>query len=1048
MKPIAITLSAFGPYAKETTLQFDLLGKQGLFLITGDTGAGKTTIFDAIAFALFGETSGSTRPVDTLRSDFASSDQKTYVSLTFLHKNKIYTIKRNPKYERPKKTGEGFTSESADATLELPNKEIVTGYRDVNAKISDLLGITSQQFKQIAMIAQGEFLALLHANSTQRGEIFRRVFDTGLYQSMQKLLKEQEKEAKKACEALEQGILSSVSYLSCSKEAEGMALKEKLEKASIHNATDILTDLTLQMQVDQENKDKLSMEISHLTESITQKITQITNATHLNEAHKALDDTLIQRAKLMEQKDTHFLQIKQYQDAEKAWYTIQPLEAELNKERDNEAALLSDILSLEGQIQTKEASLIDVTAAYQAEVAKEEIKERLATSINHYTSMLSHYEIIESLEHEIKEIEMQKNKTMLQEESQLKDLQTLQENKESLTLSIEQHSLAEVNLAKLEQEREHLNRKEKDLSHLLELCHALLQAGEQAIVLQETYKSSESSYEAIQKDYMEMELAFFRNQAGLLAKSLQEGDSCPVCGSTHHPVKAMLEANAPKEEDLNKAKLSVEKLRKKLEEAAKQLDIKRNEIHMTKEQFDKQAPLYVTNVNTSAPVDDFVIQILDMMNQVTLKKSDFVSKEHLYREQLTNKENYKKTLATLDDTILKAQTQIKSLTEQKNELVSLLSSKTGELNTRKTSLEYGDKNQVITLIQNCSRQLNELKQSFQLAENKYYSLKNELDGNKILLKNCKDRLQHTKQARQTLVLSYQNALLSCEFESEETYHQALLSKDVMKQMKASIDQYEKDLNLVEQDMNRLTAQINQKDKQDITLLQDEKQELEQRRQQKVDTLQQFITRISNNEPIEKTLRSLLKSSSSLKDKYLCISNLSKTANAELAGKQKLAFEQFVQATYFHEILREANKRLKDMTNQRFELMRKEEASDYRSQTGLEIDVLDHYTGRIRPVKSLSGGESFKASLSLALGLSDVIQSYAGGVEIDTLFIDEGFGSLDAESLEAAILTLSNLALGNRLVGIISHVSELKERIGRQIIVQKTRSGSSLSLITE
>jgi exonuclease SbcC len=250
---------------------------------------------------------------------------------------------------------------------------------------------------------------------------------------------------------------------------------------------------------------------------------------------------------------------------------------------------------------------------------------------------------------------------------------------------------------------------------------------------------------------------------------------------------------------------------------------------------------------------------------------------------------------------------------------------------------------------------------------------------------------------------------------------------------------------VEQDLQRLSKETENKQKQDMELLETVKQKLEQEKRQADESIRTLIARLGTNEPIAKALRKALSNAAVYQQEYLLISNLSKTANGELAGKQKLAFEQYVQASYFNQILIEANKRLKIMTNSRFELLRREDAADLRSQTGLEIDVLDHYTGRIRSVKSLSGGESFKASLSLALGLSDVIQSYAGGVEIDTLFIDEGFGALDAESLEQAIQTLAGLAAGNRLVGIISHVSELKERIDRQVVIQKRNSGSTVHL---
>ncbi|MFZ7101507.1 MAG: SbcC/MukB-like Walker B domain-containing protein [Peptococcaceae bacterium] len=338
------------------------------------------------------------------------------------------------------------------------------------------------------------------------------------------------------------------------------------------------------------------------------------------------------------------------------------------------------------------------------------------------------------------------------------------------------------------------------------------------------------------------------------------------------------------------------------------------------------------------------------------------------------------------------------------------------------------------------------KGAFRQAEEAYHALKNKLEGNQTILSDQKKRLTDTIQTKQEALAAYIKKLSECDFPNEEAYHNALKTESEISELKYFIEQYRNEVQDVKQDLRRLTKETENKQKQDMEQLEAAKQKLDQEKRQADESIQALIARLGTNEPIAKALGRANSDAAAYQQKYLLLSNLSKTANGELTGKQKLAFEQYVQASYFNQILIEANKRLKIMTNSRFELLRKEDAADLRSQTGLEIDVLDHYTGRIRSVKSLSGGESFKASLSLALGLSDVIQSYTGGVEIDILFIDEGFGALDAESLEQAVQTLVGLAAGNRLVGIISHVSELKERIDRQVVIRKSSSGSSIQLI--
>ena len=366
----------------------------------------------------------------------------------------------------------------------------------------------------------------------------------------------------------------------------------------------------------------------------------------------------------------------------------------------------------------------------------------------------------------------------------------------------------------------------------------------------------------------------------------------------------------------------------------------------------------------------------------------------------------------------------------------------------KSSLEYEDSKQAAASIKKWKLNLGSLKEAFNKAEEAYHSLKNKLDGNNILLTDQRKRLTITTQSKQQAFEAYAAKLIECSFPDEETYHQARKTESEINFLKDSIEKYKNQVKTVEQNIQRLTKETENKERQNMEQLERVKQRLDQEIKQVEDSIKMLIVRSGINVPIAEALDEAIAKADVYQQEYMLVSNLSKTANGELAGRQKLAFEQYVQASYFNRVLFEANKRLKIMSNNRFELRRREEAADLSSKTGLDMDVLDHYTGRIRSVKSLSGGESFKASLSLALGLSDVIQSYAGGVEIDTLFVDEGFGALDSESLEQAIQTLAGLTEGNRLVGIISHVSELKERIDRQLVVKKSNSGSTISVITQ
>lgn len=1047
MKPLKIIMSAFGPYKKATTLDFNLLGNQGLFLITGDTGAGKTTIFDAISFALFGETSTTTRTVDTLRSDFASPDTKTYIELTFLHKNKIYTITRNPKYERPKKNGDGYTTESADAILQLPNNDVVTGYRDVNAKIIDLLGIHYKQFKQIAMIAQGEFLALLLADSKERGDIFRRVFQTQLYQNTQRILKDREREAKKACETLEQSIMSSIAFISCPTDESGESLNSKLEKADIHNALEILSELTKLIESDFKKKNSLTKEANQLNLDLSNLITQITNARYVNQAFDALLTATQNKNLLDEKKEVYHSQKKILQNAEKARLKVHPLESSYLKEKENEASLQNDLKNLALQIQLQEKELETATAAYQLEQSKDNVREQLATSIDSYTKMLSNYDLVGKVQAELAQLE-QEQKTLLAKSNHI-DQQILQGQEQKVNLSnvLDRLESVEVKASVCSQEQEQLTSAQNEVKRLITLCKTLVTLEKENSLLEEKYLSLEAEYKSATSRYTQCEIAFYRNQAGLLALSLVEGEACPVCGSKEHPQKAVLPENAPKEEELNLLKESMEDTRTNLVELGKAFELKKKEFNMRQEDLFNNALTYFPDFDTTITLEDLLEKLDNKLIHIEDKKHANELEFLEVKKQINYKKECKEKLSTLEQTLHDLNLKKSELEQAKTNLLSTLSIKQGELKTRKSSLEYEDKNQVVLLIQTCTQQLNELKASLKKAEESFHTLKNLLESNKRLFEDYQIRLAKIHLLKEQAYVLFTKELSACNFDSIESYHDYLLEDEQIEALKDFIFEYENNRKTLELDIQRLMNETKDKQKQDITLLEERKITLEHQKHRLEALIQQYATRLGTNERIAKDLDKSLHSIGALWTQYLTISNLSKTANGELSGKQKIAFEQYVQASYFNQILIEANKRLKIMTSHRFELLRREESSDLRSQTGLELDVMDYYTGRIRSVKSLSGGESFKASLALALGLSDVIQSYAGGVEIDTLFIDEGFGALDAESLEQAIQTLAGLASGNRLVGIISHVSELKERIDRQIVIEKNKAGSNIRILT-
>ncbi|HVI42906.1 MAG TPA: SMC family ATPase [Anaerovoracaceae bacterium] len=1046
MKPLNVVMSAFGPYANRTELSFEQFDGQGLFLITGDTGAGKTTIFDAIAFALFGEASGSTRTIDTLRSDFADPRTKTYVELVFLHKGKQYSITRNPRYERPKKNGEGFTPENADATLNLPNGDVIAGYKDATVKIVDLLGITYRQFKQIAMIAQGEFLQLLLADSKERGDIFRRVFNTELYQTAQRLLKDGEREAKRRCENNEHSILQYMAGIACPDDEQNQTLTAKINEANIYNAADVLSLLQILIIRDLEQREESKRQSSKLEKGIATQITLITQAQYVNKAFADLESAKQKQKELVDRADEISEQKEKLSNAEKALHIILPIETNYLREKQSEQELIQSIEKLDSAVSTQTQEVCTLHITYLAEQQKEPEREKLSASIDHLTKAIPQYDAVERLAWDMQQLSTEHGALMEEIEKLQQQKSTLLSQKNITCEELEQLEDVELRLSACEQEAEQLEKTKADILCLQATIQQILTLQDEYCQLQEQFISAGRAFNKVNAEHIQMESAFFREQAGILAAALLDGDPCPVCGSIAHPHKAVLSQGAPSEAELQQLKQENDRCRQNMQRASERTAAKDAEIKSAKEfllQSAKECFLEAIVPNTLEHISELANNELGACK---LKKKENSEVQQQIQKQVSRKRQCKEQLNTLEQSLKENEEMAIQKEQQKNLLASELASKTGELTTLRSSLEYPTRKKAQENLGTWRERLTLLKQSLQKSEEEYHALQNKLEGNRTLLEDQRVRLSTVSQKKEQVLAVYTEKLISCDFPDEEAYHNALKTEQEIESLKLTIEHYQDSIRSIKQELLRLSKETENQKLQDIENLESAKQKLEAEKLRIDESAQDVITRLGTNNPIAVALQKAINDLQSFQGEYLLISNLSKTANGELSGRQKLAFEQYVQASYFNQILTEANKRLKLMSNSRFELFRREEAIDYRSQTGLEIDVLDHYTGRLRSVKSLSGGESFKASLALALGLSDVIQSYAGGVEVDTLFVDEGFGALDAESLEQSIQTLIGLTSGNRLVGIISHVSELKERIDRQIVIQKSSSGSMIKVI--
>ncbi len=918
MRPIDLKISAFGPYAQETDIPMSKLGSRGLYLITGDTGAGKTTIFDAISFALFGAASGDNRDAGMFRSKYAADDTPTYVELTFEHAGEKYFIRRSPEYMRPAKRGEGLTRQLAEAQINFPDGRVITKIKDVTVAVEELLGINKQQFSQIAMLAQGDFLKMLYADTKGRMEIFRKLFRTEPYRNLQYALEDKRKavegEAKDARKSIDQ-------YISGIQAAPDDELSTNADKAKAGELTtaEVIELLDVLTDTDQARKDKTASELEGILKEM------------------ALVNERIGKA-----------------------LTVQKAKETLSAARD--------------RLEPETEKLNELKAVFEKAKKALEEKEGLDKEKALIEAKIPDYDRLD-------ELTVQINKLMQDKADHEKKLNDNSLAKETKSKEIEEYKkeLASLSDSPAESERikaaisENLAQKES-LDELSKSLTAYEAKSKELETLQNDYAKKSNDFADKNSLYESKEQLFRDGQAGILASTLKEGEKCPVCGSTSHPSPAHMPPEVPTEAELEALKKDADKARKLRDEAAVNIEGVRSYISALTEEITKKS-------SKLTGTDD--------IDKITESLGSHIKANE--EENLRLSENYKKCEASiqrknkLDEMIPKTEADIRAIDQKTETLKSDLS-----------AFETGIKEK--------GEQAAELKKSL-IFENKPAALNkiNELREKSDALKKAYEEAEAARNKQQELITD-----LNAQISSNE---------EIIKTADAC------DMAAENDKLSALTSKRNELMEKDKVI----------------------AARLSANENTRTSIIAKSGDLTQLEEKLAWIGALAATANGRITGKEKIMLETYVQMTYFDRIIERANVRFLQMSSGQYELVRLKEAQNAQSQSGLELGVTDHYNGSERAVKSLSGGESFMASLSLALGLSDEIQSNAGGIRIDTIFVDEGFGSLDPKSLEQAYRALAGLTEGNKLVGIISHVADLKDRIDKQIVVTKTGGVSTVRI---
>ncbi len=919
MRPLKLIMSAFGPYAGRTELNLAQLGTGGLYLITGDTGAGKTTIFDAIAYALYGEASGENREASMFRSKYALPETPTFVQLTFSYADKQYQITRNPQYERPKTRGTGTTQEKASAELIYPDGRAVTKPREVDRAIEEIMGIDRSQFAQIAMIAQGDFLKLLLASTEERKKIFQKLFRTRAYFLLQERLKTESSALKNQYDALAASMEQYISGIAWDPDDLLYAEVEKARnrEISMDETTALLQTLLGSDQAAAEALDRQLHALEERSEALTKSIAQVQS---WNEARKTLDS---------------------------AGRELETCTAALNAARDACAQAESRKPELEA-LSAKIAEIDAILPEYRQLSAKIQEKAVLAANVSTAREKITRQEATQN----------RASETILALKQEQTQLQTAGEEK-----------------VRLEAELEVLRRKEKSLKDLSQEMDRLARLEQELQAAQTRYLSASRTAQEQSELYEQKNRAYLDEQAGVLAELLTEDMPCPVCGSRNHPHPAVKSAQAPTREQLRQLKAVCDKALAAQTDASTQAGKIRGTVEEKRSAVKAAAEALFENAAPEAIADLLDRQTADVARQ---------TQDHI------------RSIAELDRKIQRGHQLARQIPEQESALEAL---KTQLAQLRET-LSRDQANIVST-----QARIQELTE-------------------KLPFPSAADA-QAARDAHQAA----RNALTEAAQKAADAYH--------------TCDKRITSLNVTIAEAQKVLQDAGDTDPEALVL---EKTQLQSQKAVLTAKRQELHTRLSKNQDILDHLHTQSSRIRDVESRWTWVRALSATANGNISGKEKIMLETYVQMTFFDRIIARANTRFLMMSGGQYELKRRVEAENNRSQSGLELDVIDHYNGSERSVKTLSGGESFQASLSLALGLSDEIQSSAGGIRLDTMFVDEGFGALDEDSLDQAIKALSRLSSGNRLVGIISHVAELQDRIDRQIVVTKDRSGGSSAKI--
>jgi DNA repair protein SbcC/Rad50 len=1037
MKPLKLTLQAFGPYAGTEIIDFTRLENRTMFVVSGKTGSGKTTIFDGISYAIYGKASGEDRNGSDLRSQFAKDDVLTEVSLDFSLRKKTYRITRSPQQEKRKERGDGYTTVGAKAELYLLEgnnspKLLAANVRDVDEKIKEIMIIDSNQFRQILMIPQGEFRKLLTSDSKEKEVILQRLFHTEIYKKVEERLKEEATELKKTVEFQ---IDERSATLRRAHALENEELIEFLESASTNDVLMIplikeeivamerkLATLNDEKNNKQKQRDRVQQKLFEaesllnqlqVMEGLQQKKIELEGQRVIFEG-KELEIQNAKKAAILESQEALCHRLKKDLDQVEAFL----------KTTSEKITILTENLNVSKQ-------------EFEKQTAREQERKDAAEAVSRLEHMKDDVRAFAGMKQETERVHQSLTAVQKQNEQcegSVRDaeekLKTLQANKEEIEKSQLTFLEGERKIEKLEQELDKLKKYE---TILLRIKQGNLEHDKRKAELENAEARLLDGKALVQT----LEQTWLHSQAAVLASKLTDGHECPVCGSNHHPKPAKAdEGSIPTEKDIKAAREQadlLEKEKNKCEKVLMEISLALNTLVANGEELFSELKNMDPDFDTN--------ELQERIQTVESKLSQLVTNQRAASSKI-------KQLPLVKDELVKLDNMKVELQEKKKALESELQQLTIQYTEKKTTLARmmesipEDLRSWQAFEQQYKRAVRiqeELASQLELSQQRYQDAKDLIDKEKTRYEEAEKRLYETKTKLDDERATFINTMNQQGFETYSLYREAKREDMLIEKLEAQTRNYREEFRSVSDRLDEYSKLLKDVKRPDIEGVRTALLELDQLIVNLEQEYQNLYIKLRENKQIVATVESINENIKSLEERYNLIGHLYEISKGQ--NTYRITFERFVLAAFLDDILTEANVRLGKMTSGRYKLLRKTDRSKGNVQSGLELLVFDQYTSQTRHVKTLSGGESFKAALSLALGLADVVQNYAGGVSLETMFIDEGFGTLDPESLDQAIEALIDIQSSGRLVGIISHVPELKERIDARLEVTATQSGS-------